>query len=79
MPKPVPLTPEAMEATVTPRTAPPPTTRTATASASAKAPKAAQIPLQLRLPRDEVRTIKIAAAQRDQTLSDSRLHAFMHK
>jgi hypothetical protein len=44
-----------------------------------QATKADQIALQLRLPRDEVRTIKIAAAQRDQTLSDSRLHAFMHK
>jgi hypothetical protein len=29
--------------------------------------KAEQIPLQLRLPRDEVRAIKVAAAEREQT------------
>jgi hypothetical protein len=36
-----------------------------------------QIPLQVRLPRDEVRTIKIAAAERDQTISDLMI-AFFH-
>jgi hypothetical protein len=76
MPKPVPLIPAAMQATVTPRTAAPaPGITTPT-----KATKPGQIPLQLRLPRDEVRAIKIAAAQREQTLSDFMLacfHAFM--
>jgi hypothetical protein len=76
MPKPIPLTPAVMEAPVTPRTAAPAPTITT----PAKAPKTDHMPLQLRLPRDEVRAIKIAAAQREQTLSDFMLacfHAFM--
>jgi hypothetical protein len=83
MPKPVPITPEVMEATVTPRTAPPTPPAAAPASAppkSKRAPAAArkqpQIPLQLRLPRDEVRAIKIAAAEREQTVSDFMLACF---
>lgn len=43
-------------------------------------PKPVQVPLQVRLPRDEVRAIKIAAAQNDQTISEFMLacfHAFM--
>jgi len=39
-----------------------------------------QIPLQVRLPRDEVRAIKIAAAQRELTISEFMLacfHAYM--
>jgi hypothetical protein len=43
-------------------------------------PKAKPIPLQVRLPRDEVRAIKIAAAEREQTVSDFMLacfHAYM--
>jgi len=42
--------------------------------------KSEQIPLQVRLPRAEVRAIKIAAAARDQTISDFMLacfHAYM--
>ena len=38
------------------------------------------MPLQVRLPRDEVRAIKIAAAEREQTISDFMLacfHAYM--
>jgi len=35
------------------------------------------MPLQLRLPRAEVRAIKIAAAEREQTLRISYLRAFM--
>ena len=45
-----------------------------------KARKAAQMPLQVRLPREEVRAIKIAAAEREQTVSDFMLacfHAYM--
>ncbi len=39
-------------------------------------PKADQVPLQVRLPRDEVRAIKVAAAQRDLTISDFMLACF---
>jgi uncharacterized protein (DUF1778 family) len=45
-----------------------------------KPTKPEQIPLQVRLPRAEVRAIKIAAAERDQTISDFMLacfHAYM--
>jgi len=48
----------------------------------APAPKAAQMPLQVRLPRDEVRAIKVAAAEREQTVSDFMLacfHAYMQR
>ncbi|MNW21732.1 hypothetical protein D3C71_2228100 [compost metagenome] len=44
--------------------------------------KADQVPLQVRLPRDEVRAIKIAAAEREQTISEfmrACVHAFMKK
>jgi len=43
-------------------------------------PKAEQVPLQVRLPREEVRAIKVAAAERDMTISDFMLacfHAYM--
>jgi hypothetical protein len=74
MPKPVALTPALVEAPpITPQAATP--ARSATKAAK-KAPKAAQIPLQLRLPRDEVRAIKIAAAEREQTVSDFMLACF---
>lgn len=48
------------------------------------APKAKpdQMPLQVRLPREEVRAIKIAAAERELTISDFVLacvHAYMKK
>jgi len=78
MPKPVPLTPAVMEAPVTPQTAPP--ASGAQERGTAPKSKVGQIPLQLRLPRDEVRAIKVAAAEREQTISDFMLacyHAFM--
>ncbi|MGA9314375.1 MAG: hypothetical protein WBV77_07085 [Solirubrobacteraceae bacterium] len=79
MPKPVPLTPAVLEAPqITPQAATLP--RTAAKPVPPKAPKAPQIPLQVRLPRDEVRAIKIAAAEREQTVSDFMLacfHAYM--
>jgi hypothetical protein len=78
MPKPVPLTPAVMEApSITPQAATP--ARSAS-KRPAKAPKTPQIPLQVRLPRDEVRAIKIAAAEQEQTVSDFMLtcfHAYM--
>jgi hypothetical protein len=77
MPKPVALTPALVEAPqIIPQAATPPRS----AAKSPKAPKAPQIPLQVRLPRAEVRAIKIAAAEREQTLSDFMLacfHAYM--
>ena len=74
MPKPVPLTPTLVDA---PQITPQAATRPRTAT---KAPKIEQLPLQVRLPRDEVRAIKIAAAEREQTISDFMLacfHAYM--
>lgn len=47
---------------------------------AAKEKAADQVPLQVRLPRDEVRAIKVAAAERDQTISEFMLacfHAYM--
>lgn len=44
------------------------------------APKVEQVPLQVRIPKDQARAIKIAAAQRDQTISEFMLacfHAYM--
>lgn len=40
------------------------------------APKVEQVPLQVRLPREEVRAIKVAAAERDQTISEFMLACF---
>lgn len=77
MPKPVALTPGLVEAPqITPRAA----TTARSASSSPRARKVAQIPLQVRLPREEVRAIKIAAAEAEQTVSDFMLacvHAYM--
>ena len=39
-------------------------------------PKGEQVPLQLRLPRSEVRAIKIAAAEREQSISEFMLACF---
>jgi hypothetical protein len=80
MPKPIPLTSDIMEA---PESAPqaPANARGTAKPAKPKPPKVQSIPLQVRLPRDEVRAIKIAAAEREQTVSDFMLacfHAYMH-
>ena len=77
MPKPVPLTPAVMEA---PQITPQAATPARAAGKDAPARKPPQMPLQVRLPRDEVRAIKIAAAEREQTVSDFMLacfHAYM--
>ncbi len=77
MPKPVPLTPAVLD---TPQIAPPVAMPASAARAAPRAHKAKQLPLQVRLPRDEVRAIKIAAAEREQTISDFMLacfHAYM--
>jgi hypothetical protein len=77
MPKPVPLTPTLVDA---PQITPQAATQPRAATKTPKAPKVEQLPLQVRLPRDEVRAIKIAAAEREQTISDFMLacfHAYM--
>jgi hypothetical protein len=79
MPKPVPLTPDALTAPqITPQAATP--QRGARSRRQAKQPLPKPVPLQVRLPREEVRAIKIAATQRDQTISQFMLtcfHAYM--
>jgi hypothetical protein len=64
MPKAVKLGPDMIE------THPPPAAATAARTPRISAPKPEPtMPLQLRLPRTEVRRIKIAAAEREQTIS----------
>ncbi len=74
MPKPVPLSPGLVETPqATPQAATP-------ARSPAAAPKAELMPLQVRWPREAVREVKVAAAQREQTVSDFMLtcfHAYM--
>lgn len=80
MPKAEPLTLDALAVPqITPKAAT--AARSAPARATSKpVAKIVQMPLQVRLPRDEVRAIKIAAAEREQTISDFMLacfHAYM--
>ncbi len=79
MPKAIALTPDTLAAPqVIPRAATPP--RGVLAKERGKPPKEAQHPLQVRLPRDQVRAIKVAAAERELTISDFMLacfHAYM--
>jgi hypothetical protein len=78
------LTPDALNAPqITPKAATPPRAAAVAKARPEAAPKPAQEPthpLQIRIPRDEARAIKIAAAERDMTLSDFMLacfHAYM--
>ena len=73
MPKPVALTPALVEtAQPVPRAATP-----ARVAPKAKpTPKVDQMPLQVRLPRSAVKAIKVAAAEREQTVSDFMLACF---
>ena len=85
MAKAVPLTLEALKVPqVTPQAATParaPQAKTAeTASKAPAEPKVEQVPLQVRIPKDAARAIKIAAAERDLTISEFMLacfHAYM--
>ena len=81
MPKAEPLTPAALAVPqITPKAATAARSAPARVKAEAPPPKADQMPLQVRLPRDEVRAIKIAAAEQEQTISDFMLacfHAYM--
>jgi len=80
MPKPVALTPALVETPqITPTAATP--ARSVANDTKKAAPKAKPIPLQVRLPRPEVKAIKVAAAEREQTISDFMLacfHAYMN-
>ena len=71
MPKPTSLTPDALAAT-----APTPPAATAPRGRQAKAAPAKAMPLQVRLPRQEVRAIKVAAAEAEQTISEFMLACF---
>jgi hypothetical protein len=79
MSKPTVLTPDAL-APITSN--PPSATSPRGSSPKPAAPAPKPMPLQVRLPREEVRAIKIAAAEREQTISDFMLacfHAYMQK
>ncbi len=81
MAKAIALTPDVLRVQQhTPQAATPARTPVAKVSKPASEPKVEQVPLQVRLPREEVRAIKVAAAERDQTISDFMLacfHAYM--
>jgi hypothetical protein len=77
MPKPIALTSALVEV---PQIVPQASTPARAAKKAGNAPKPDQLPLQVRLPRREVRAIKVAAAEREQTVSDFMLacfHAYM--
>lgn len=77
MPKPIPLTPELVEA---PQRTPRAATAARGVTEAPKPPKVPQVPLQVRLPRSDVKAIKIAAAEREQTISEfmrACFHAYM--
>lgn len=83
MAKAIPLTPDALKAPqITPKAATPARAPQLEAVKPAKAPKEPQVPLQVRIPKEEARRIKIAAAEAEQTISDFMLacfHAYMKK
>lgn len=78
MAKAEPLTLDTLSAPqITPKAATPPR---AAPKAATPEPKVEQVPLQVRIPRDDARAIKIAAAEREQTISEFMLscfHAYM--
>jgi len=76
MPKAISLTPDVLDVSTSP-----PAAATTPRGPKAKAPSPPKtMPLQIRLPRPEVRAIKVAAAEAEQTVSDFMLtcfHAYM--
>ena len=73
MPKAIALTPGLVDAPhITPKAATPARAQ----KIEEPAPKADIMPLQVRLPRQEVKAIKVAAAEREQTVSDFMLACF---
>lgn len=81
MAKAIPLTSDALRAPqITPKAATPARSAAPPKLAEAAPVKANVIPLQVRIPRDDARAIKVAAAQADQTISEFMLacfHAYM--
>lgn len=77
MAKPVPLTLDALSVPqITPQAATPARSPGLPEVAPPELPKTVQVPLQVRLPKEEVRAIKIAAAEREQTISEFMLACF---
>ncbi len=82
MPKAEPLTPAALATPqITPKAATPARgARARSARVVAEPEKVDHIPLQVRIPREDARAIKVAAVQADQTISEFMLscfHAYM--
>jgi hypothetical protein len=78
MPKPTVLTPEALSPAIV--SSPAAATSPRTPAKAKPLPAVKTMPLQVRLPRDEVKAIKVAAAQSEQTISEFMLacfHAYM--
>ena len=77
MAKAIALTPDALRVPqITPQASTPARASTASGDTVVAEAKPAIVPLQVRLPREEVRAIKIAAAEREQTISDFMLACF---
>lgn len=77
MPKAEPLTPAALAVPqITPKAATSARSLEPAAGPGRPAKTVQMMPLQLRLPRAEVRAIKISAAEREQTISDFMLACF---
>ena len=81
MAKAVPLTLDALKAPqITPQAATPARSAVAKVVDADAPPKVEHVPLQVRIPKQAARAIKVAAAERDQTISDFMLacfHAYM--
>ena len=81
MAKAVPLTLDTLKAPqITPQAATPARQAAGKGAAPVAEVKNPQVPLQVRIPKDAARAIKIAAAEREQTISDFMLacfHAYM--
>lgn len=77
MAKAVPLTLDILKtAPVTPLAATPPRSASTPALDEVKATKADNVPLQIRIPKEIARAIKIEAARNDQSISDFMLACF---
>lgn len=72
MAKPTSLTPEVLNVP----TSPPPAATAPRAPKIVRPPTVKIMPLQLRLPKEEVKAIKVAAAEAEQTISDFMLACF---
>ena len=77
MAKPTALTPDAL---AHPAANPPTAATTPRGAKKKKSPEVKPMPLQVRWPREDVKAVKVAAAQSEQTISDFMLacfHAYM--